>query len=456
MGYSISRDDSTNPRDFLHSFFRAVICAFRSRISKDPRPILSRPLISTPGDGQARILYVALPVLFFSLLPSNSFSLAQAASQQSNTVLYQEAQKAMEAGDYDRAIRNYQQLIRVDSKSAVLWLQLGLAQYQKADYSAAAATLRRALDLQPAFPVVEAFLGLSEAAQGHSDLSLPFLEKSFHSTDPAINHELKRLIGTQLAKIYSKKGRSIEAQFVYLGLLKDNPDDADVLYKSFWLDMTSAHELLRKLVRNHPNSYRTHQMLGFLLKEKQNYSAAAEEFRLALKVNPRAPGLHTELGKMLALSSGPEGQQAAVKEFEEELRLNPFHPESHYQLAEIALENDQSDRAEELFSKALALDPDFSDAAAGLCQIYMSKNHLQEALRQCEKAVQLDPANRSAHYRLSRVFQKLGQVEDAAREMAIFEKLKNEARTESAYFSRAETGMSSGRTETQGEPRPQD
>jgi tetratricopeptide (TPR) repeat protein len=380
---------------------------------------------------------VAIPFLIASS------ALPQASSKPSKSLLYQEAQQAMAKGDYERAIVAYQELIRVDSRSAPLLLQLGVAHYQKGDYESAAAVLRRALEIEPDFSVGQAFLGLSEAAVGHSDLSIPLLEKSLGSSDPAIDQELKRVIRMRLGQLYFNKGRLSDAESAYQSLLKDYPEDPQVLYEAFWLHTTRDREIMKTLLRKVPDSYRTHQMLGYLLAEKLNYPAAAEQFRLALKDNPDALGLHYELGNML-LSQSADGKSAA-EEYEKELRLHPFHAPSYYKLAELALRDQQSNRAWELYHKALEFNPDYANAMEGLAKICMARNQPLDALHYCEKATKADPRNRPAHYLLARIYRTLGRNADARAEMALFEKLQSEASRESDYLSSVQIGGSEHR-----------
>ena len=352
--------------------------------------------------------------------------------------LVQDAQQAAAQRDYERAIGHYRELVGLGIRSVGLFLQLGLAQYQNGDYSAAASSLREVLKLQPELPAAEAFLGLSEAAQGNMDSGFPLLERAFRSNDPEINQELKLLIGTRLAKGYSKVGRLTDAEVVYLALLKENPNDTDLLYNTFWLHLRRAREIMTQLTLTAPDSSRTHQMLGQLLSQRQNYTGAAEQFRLALKADPTAAGLHYELGNALVHLNAPE---EAKKEYQEELRLNPGHEGSYYQLAELELQSQQLETAEKLYSRVLELEPQFANALVGLCKISIRKDGLQEAAEYCEKAAAVEPDNLQAHYLLSRAYQGLGRTAEARAQLELFEKLQSQARKEVDYIRQAKIGV---------------
>jgi len=382
---------------------------------------------------QCHCFPVLLALVFFAMKLG---MLAQTDVTRLPARLYQQAQKALANDDYDGAIGIYRELIRMEGGSAPLFFQIGMAQYQKGDYDSAAVSLERSLKIHPHFAVAEAFLGLSEAARGSFDLSIPLLEKSFASKDPAVDRELKRSVGARLGDLYSDEGRTRDAEAVYTKLLNNYPNDPQVLYQSFWVYMSRAKQVMNALMQEAPNSYHTHKLLGLLLAERTDYAAAAEQFREALKDNPSGVGLHYELG---VLASDSADEIGATNEFEQELRLNPFHAPSYYALAEQAFRNNQFDKAGELYEKAVDCRPTFSDAFVGLCKVARSKGQMRDALDSCNKSIQLDPENKSAHYQLAQIYRKLGEIPKAEAELRVFEKLRTATETKNDLLFRVQT-----------------
>jgi tetratricopeptide (TPR) repeat protein len=366
--------------------------------------------------------------------------LAQATPQPSVQELYQEAQKAMAAGDYERAIRQYKRLLQMNSRSAELHFHLGLAYYQKEDYEEASRALGQAVELKSDFLVAEAFKGLSDSVMGRFKNSLPLLEKTYRSKAGGLEPELKRLVGIRLGKDYADSGRYLDAESVYGSLLKEYPHDADLLYQSFWLHMTQARTTMQKLLAEAPGSYRTHEMLGHLMKRKENYPAAAEQFRLALKANPAAVGLHYEIGSVLLRTEDRDAKEQARLEFEAELKLHPFHAQSHYQLAEILLAEQKVEDAAESYRHALKFRPHYADAKVGLCKIALSRNKSEAALGECQQAVKMEPLNKSAHYVLGKIYLALGRKDEAKAELTLFQQLKQKADEEEIQLRNAQMG----------------
>ncbi len=366
--------------------------------------------------------------------------LGQAPLQPSFQQIYEDAQKAMAAGDYEHATRQYSRLLQMNSKSAELYFHLGLANYQKEDYEAASKALDQAVKLKADFLVAEAFKGLSDSVMGRLSDSFRLLEKAFWSKGRGLEPELKRVVGIRLGKDYADSGRYLEAESVYSALLKEYPHDVDLLYQSFWLHMTRARATMQKLLAEAPSSYRTHEMLGHLMKRKENYPAAAEQFRLALKANPAAVGLHSEIGSVLLRTEDRNAREQARQEFEAELQLHPFHAQSHYQLAEILLAEQKVENALGSYRQALKFRPNYADAKVGLCKIALSRNESEAALRECQEAVKMEPLNKSAHYVLAKVFLALGRKDEAKAELNLFQQLKQKADEEEIQLRNAQMG----------------
>jgi len=399
-------------------------------------------LIRHPEKG-CGLLWKGCRVVLFAVTLAGS-ALAETARpgspQQSFQHRYQEAQKAMARGDYAEAIRQYRRLLEINRKSPELYFQLGLANYQKGDYEEASAVLGQAVRLKADFLVAEAFKGLSDSVMGRVGDSFPLLEKAFRSKAQDLDPELKRVVGIRLGKDYADSGRYLEAESVYGSLLKEYPQDVDLLYQSFWLHMTRARVTMQKLLAEAPDSYRTHEMLGHLMKRKENYPAAVEQFRLALKANPAVVGLHYEIGIVLLRSEDRDAREQARKELEAELNLHPFHAQSYYQLAEILVAEQRVDDAIESYRQALKFRTNYADAKVGLSKIALSKNQSEAALRECQEAVKMEPGNKSAHYVLAKIYLALGRKEEAKAELTLFQQLKQKADEEEIQLRNAQMG----------------
>ena len=354
--------------------------------------------------------------------------------------VYGQAQQAMNKGDYATAIKDYSNLTRVNDHSAPLFFQLGMAQYQSGDYESAIRSLRVSVSLDHELAAAKAFLGLSEAAADHLELAIPSLREAF-AVEDRLDPEVYRIVGQRLGRAYSASGQQGAAEAVFSRLLARYPDDPDVLYESFWFHLSTARTLMSRILQKAPDSYRTHQMLGYLLMQRQSYSAAAQQFRKALEENPEALGLHYEMGNLLLMTHA-DGK-AASHEFNEELRLHPTHAPSYYRLGELAFQDRNYAEAERLYQLTLKNDPRYVNALVGLAKISLAQEDRKRAEEYAKKAVRVDPSNRFGHYVLSRLYRLSGHEAEAAAEIAKFDRLAKQASEESQFLASVETGGAS-------------
>ena len=99
-------------------------------------------------------------------------------------------------------------------------------------------------------------------------------------------------------------------------------------------------------------------------------------------------------------------------------------PETFYYLGQIALAQNEEQRAIEFFIKAIDLAPAYSYAHAALGSSYLRLKNYPLAQRELELSVKLNPNDGKAHYDLAVLFARLKNNERAQEEMQIVEKLK--------------------------------
>lgn len=334
------------------------------------------------------------------------------------------AAAAMAAGDFPQAITLLEQLVKIQPGSAESYASLGLAYYSVARYDKAAESFRKSVSLNPRLPHTKAFLGMSEAENGHFQESLPLLGKAF-ATDT--DKEIRRMVGLHLEQAYMGLGKPLRAGEVVQTLLRDYPDDPDVLYMASRLFYQLSSRSVAHLVEVAPNSYRVRQLMGELLEASKQYGPAAVQYRKAITLEPSAPGLHYRLGRMLVLSSNdPAVWEEARQAFQEELKIDPTYARCYVELAEMLRKQGRLDEAEMSFTRGLSLNADFPEAHVGLGRIQAAQGLLTEALARFQEAVRLAPTSDVAQFELSQLYARLGRSQEAAAARAEYEKLHTE------------------------------
>ena len=164
-----------------------------------------------------------------------------------------------------------------------------------------------------------------------------------------------------------------------------------------------------KMAKVAPNSYRYDQVLGRSYEERQEFSNALVEYKLALKANPQAPGLHYSLGNIYWLSGRYDD---ARPEFEAELQIDPEDYMSTWKLGNTYLHQRQFDKALPWLQKAIQLRPSLGEAYRDKhgARPTMGMNDYQSALTIfAEGRENGSPAKPNPHYLLASTYRPPGR-----------------------------------------------
>jgi len=361
----------------------------------------------------ALILYAFFPVLL----------LAQTPHAQEIQEHYQRGEAARQAGQEATAVKEFREILRLDPQNAQAHANLGLIAYTEKDYAGAAEEFRVALKLRPTLWNAQAFLGMCELRLGHSQQAKTLLEESFgHVRDP----KLQSQAGMDLIVLYSRNQELPRALEILQVLERAHPNDPNLLYTAYQTYTQLAAGTLATLAQVAPESAQMHRILAQAQQSQDDFSGAIAQYRQALEIDPRLPGLHFELGQaILSRSTEEPARREAEKEFLQTLADDPADANCQYMLGEIAWLRAKPSEALEHYAEAVRLGPDFVDAHIAMGKALTSLGRPQEALQQQTKAVRLDPQNEAAHYRLAQAYHQLGRAEDADREFAMFRNLRD-------------------------------
>jgi tetratricopeptide (TPR) repeat protein len=257
----------------------------------------------------------------------------------------------------------------------------------------------------------------SLAESGHCAEALPLLLKSAHVADK----ELQKRIGLDGVRCASAEQQQ-EALFDFLrNLSRQFPHDPEVLYvlTHAYSDL-SAHAA-RELATTAPTSIPALEMDADASEMQGKWDQAEKDYRKILEENPRYPGIHFRLARLLLSKPNPtpDFAEQAKKELEAELAIDPSNAGAEYVLGELARQAQDLPAAEQYFSKATQLEPNFADAYLGLGMSLLAEKKFAEAVAPLEKAVKLQPGNPAGHYSLATAYSRTGRKEDADREFAL-------------------------------------
>lgn len=138
----------------------------------------------------------------------------------------------MKQGNYEAAIKDFSEVIRLDPKSAIAYSSRGGAQFKAANYDAAIKDLTEAIDLNPKFADAYGARGAAWAGKGDYDAALEDLTEAIR-------------LNPKLAAAYGDRGRVRCQKRDYEGAVKDlgerirlDPKSANAHNSLAWLYAT--------------------------------------------------------------------------------------------------------------------------------------------------------------------------------------------------------------------------
>jgi len=147
--------------------------------------------------------------------------------------------------------------------------------------------------------------------------------------------------------------------------------------------------------------------------EMKDHNGAIQQFRAAVKANPKEPNVHFGLGYLL----WTQRQYAeAATELQAELDNDPHHVQSLLYLADSQLQLSHPEAALPLCEKVLRLDPGLELAHLDLGIVYADAGRQDDALREMREAARLAPEDVNVHWRLGRLLRTMGKKDEAKAE----------------------------------------
>lgn len=332
-------------------------------------------------------------------------------------VLQQQVLKDVQQQKPQLAIPALREIISLDPKNLSANANLGVLLFFQGDYADAMPPMRTALQLQPDLWRIEALLGIAEKRSGDPDDAEKDLEKAFPNLQDL---KIKKEAGLELVELQSASGQLSQALVITEKLVELLPGDAQVLLVAYEISEQVTYKTLLSMMVVSPDSAEMHMTMAGELARRGDHANAIAQYREALRLNPKLPGAHYELGEQLRASSDPALNAQAEEQYRAALQVNQYDVNAWCRLGESLAAKGDYKSAQEDYRRALAIQPGYSDAETDLAIAYISMNKTGEAISLLESAEKDDPTNLAAHYRLSLLYRRAGRIPDSEREMKLF------------------------------------
>lgn len=342
----------------------------------------------------------------------------RAVAQTSVDSLLQQARIAEKAGDYARADQVYHQALAVAPLNPEVLKRLGVLEQTELKFADSIAHFRRVLALAPEYPEVNFYLGVSYLGQEDYPEAIESLRRELATPK---SHPRSRYY---LALALQSSGRLDDAVAELNQDLAENPTDTDALYQLARLHKNASLQAIERLRAIDPESFQLHALLAESYAQEKRYPEAIEEYRSALKRNPRAAGIHFAIGVAYWVLREP---QKAEPEFKDALKENPEDPMANLYLGDIAVQDQRFDDAFEYLQVAEKARLDIPQMHTLLGRCYLAHHDAENAKRELLAAIKEDPTAAAPHYVLAQVYRELNDSSASARELSEFDNLSKSA-----------------------------
>lgn len=355
-------------------------------------------------------------VLAFGLLILASLGFEKPATAQSTGLsqLLQQGQAALRDQQFDRAKKIYEQVVKLDPRSAQGHSSLGVVFYMLGSDSDAIMEFRKALQLDPGLQQTELLLALSYFDTGRLQHAIPLLEKVYQTRKD------NPVIAAHLGLAYLREKQDDKALVVLSHWAEIQPDNPDALYFKGKASLYVASSTFARLAEIAPDSYRTLQLRADMLRQQGLAAAAINEYKKAIAQKPDAAGLHYALGTLYRQVGRLD---EALAEFNQELRITD-DPLTFYMIGDVYLQQNNIDRAQACLLKALTIQPGLVEAEIDLAKTYQAQGKTAQAVNALQAVTASDPAQQEAHYLLFSLYKEEGQIDQARKELETFQRLK--------------------------------
>jgi FkbM family methyltransferase len=369
---------------------------------------------------------------------------AMRRSKTAPVVSFDEARRQHQAGNIERAVGLYRQLLLAEPNNAQAWYLLGAACAQLGQLDEARSSLRQATGVNPRHAEAHNHLGVVLAQQASLDDAITSFRRALELKPESL--EVLNNLGLALLR----QDKPDDAIAIFQRALEIKPDDVKARHNLHRALRERGHfeELLtsqRQAIGQQPESAQAHNDLGLTLYEQGKLDEAAAAFAEAIAVKPDLAEAHNNLGLVrasqgqldeaiadyrraillkpafaeahnnLGIALRQSGQaEAAVASCREAARLKPDLPEAHNNLGSALEEVGRYEEAIAVLQTALRIKPDFSKAHNNLGIAYWYLGRYEEAAASYRRAIDLMPEMAEAHNNLGNVLRDQGKLDEAA------------------------------------------
>lgn len=324
----------------------------------------------------------------------------------------QEALTLEQQGRNAEAEAAWRAYLKDHSGNAEPYAHLGLLEARQEHYKQAVPLYRKALAIGPDLPSLRLNLGLALFKGGELKASIPEFT-TLLKRDPE-SEQLNALIGMAHYGLAEYADAVPYLQMAAAHDARNLPLRLALAHSCLWSkQLQCVMDVSHQILDLDAESAEADMLAGEALDEMKDNAGAVQQFRAAVKANPKEPNAHFGLGYLLWAQ---KKYAEAAAEFHAELANDSNHMQSMLYLADAEIQMDQMEQARPLLEKVEKTNPANALVHLDLGIVYSEADRREDALRELNIAVKYDPNDVNIHWRLARLYRAMGKKDLAKAE----------------------------------------
>jgi tetratricopeptide (TPR) repeat protein len=354
-------------------------------------------------------------ILILALLAAFRVAPAQTSNPQQ---LFVDGVQAQRRGDFQSAIRDYQEFLKLRPNNLEAEVNLGAALAHEGQFDDAIVLYRSALSKAPGNKGVLLNLALAYYKKGDFPAALEQFAP-LHEQQPD-----NAQVAILLADTDTRLGNPAEAVRVLSPLEDKNSENSDFEYAlgSALISSGQRREGIARIekVAKRENSADAYLLAGSTLLDLNEFARGRDDLEIALRLNPQLPGIYSFVGTARDNTGDLKGAEAA---FRQALKINADDFTANLYLGAMLSKRRELQEAKGYLEHALQLNPSSSMARYEFAMQESLSGQYEAALRDLQAVAKADPNWLEPHVELANLYYRLHQPQEGAKERQIVQEI---------------------------------